>query len=125
MAQSISIAVKVLCTIRRDEEADVFVSHCPVLSVFSQGESQEEAREAIEEAIGLHLKTAYKFDRLDQVLRRAGFKEFSGAISPEEPAQFVSVIEHGDYSQHEVNIEVPLTLLAAQSSSARCQQPLH
>lgn len=43
-------------TIRFDEQASVFVASCPVTGVISQGETADEAREALHSAIRLYLK---------------------------------------------------------------------
>ncbi len=53
-------------TFRYDKEAAVYVAYCPALDVYSQGESEAEAREAICEAVGLYLQTAYDHARLDK-----------------------------------------------------------
>lgn len=114
MAQLINIKVKVLVNVRPDDEAGVFVSHCPVLNVYSQGESEEEAKEAIQEAIQLKLAIAYRFDRLHQILTRSGFSRMVGQISdlPSEPIQYVSVMAIPDKSK-QFEIEVPMALVAA------------
>jgi predicted RNase H-like HicB family nuclease len=125
MAQSISIAVKVKVTVEPDKEAGVFVSHCPVLRMFSQGDTEDEAKEAIEEAIGLHLKTAFRFGRLHQLLIRAGFDHMRGGMTAsdlEACDQYVSVEHHSD-DQKEFEIEVPLTLVAAAAAKSNQWQP--
>ena len=127
MAQSISIAVKVNVTVEPDKEAGVFVSHCPVLRIFSQGETEEQAKEAIEEAITLHLKTAFRFGRLHQLLLRAGFNQMRGAMKlPDLDAydQYVAVKHHGD-SRKQFEIEVPLTLIAAAAAQSNEWQLSH
>jgi predicted RNase H-like HicB family nuclease len=91
---TIEFTINVNCQIRHDDDAGVFVSHCPTLNVYSQGETEEEALEAIKEAVSLHVTTAFDFARLDKVLRKAGFEKFSpdqamGAV--ESPGEFVKV----------------------------------
>lgn len=118
MAQ-ISIAVKVLVTIQRDDEAGVFVSRCPVLNIFSQGESEDEAKAAIEEAVRLQLMTAYRFDRLHQLLLRSGFINMTGGPDVDDleslPGQYVAVNVADKTKQFK--IEVPLTLVAAAAAN--------
>ena len=41
-----------------DSEATVWVSKCPALGIYSQGESEEEADLAIKEAVALFLQVA-------------------------------------------------------------------
>ena len=121
MAQ-ISIAVKVRVTIQHDDEAGVFASHCPILNIFSQGESETEAKEAIEEAIVLQLAAAFKYDRLHQLLVRSGFTRMatsSGPPSPSFPGQYVAVGVLDKVKEYE--IEVPLTLVAAAAKNPEWQ----
>jgi predicted RNase H-like HicB family nuclease len=113
MAQLINIAVKVNVKVRHDEEAGVFVSHCPVLNIFSQGETEDEAKQAIEEAVKLHLIVAFRFDRLHQLLLRSGFTMGTGVPDLESfPGEYVALTEVPDNSK-QFKIEVPLTLVAA------------
>jgi predicted RNase H-like HicB family nuclease len=128
MAQRITIAVKVLATIEYDAEACVFVSSCPVLKMFSQGESEPEAKEALEEAIGMQLTAAYRFDRIHQLLVRSGFTKMTGIGAPDDaenfPGEYVSVTtEHAEKAK-QFEIEVPLTLLAAAANNHEWQ-PSH
>jgi predicted RNase H-like HicB family nuclease len=107
-------------TLRPDSVAGVVVSYCSALGVYSQGENEAEAQQAIEEALGLYLETAFEHDRLDQVLRRAGFAQLS-SISLEHAIQnqmeYVAV-----HQEKEIAIEVPLYLLAQQTKTAECLQ---
>jgi len=50
-------------TTRYDSDAKVWVSECPTLGIYSQGESEEEAALAIKEAIGLSLQTSFAQER--------------------------------------------------------------
>jgi predicted RNase H-like HicB family nuclease len=128
MAQRITIKVKVLASIEYDTEAGVFVSSCPVLKMFSQGESEPEAEEALKEAIGMQLTAAYHFDRIHQLLVRAGFTNMTGLGPPSDPESFpgeyISVTtEHAEKAK-QFEIEVPLTLLAAAANN-HGWQPSH
>ncbi len=117
MAQ-INIIFKLSVTIRHDEEAGAFVSHCPLLNIFSQGDSEEEAKEAVKEAVSLQLNALYQFDRLHQLLLRSGFTSMSGKASAPDlntyPGQYIGVLER-DAKAFE--IEVPLTLVAAAAAA--------
>ena len=103
--------------VRHDEDAGVFVSFCPRLEVYSQGETHEEAVEAIKGAITLRLSTAFDHNRLDRILRKAGFQSIQqGQAILTEPEEFVHDVDvKMDKDYTEVPVEVPLTLLAAQS----------
>ena len=61
---SVQMVFNLKCLMRRDEEASVVVSHCPALGVYSQGENEDEAREAIKSAVILYIQAAYDCDRL-------------------------------------------------------------
>jgi len=116
---TITLTVKVNCGVKHDAEDNVWVSVCPRLNVFSQGDTEEEAIEAIRSAVTLHLSTAFDHNRLDKVLRRAGFDKIEKAELHEVAAvadEYVHVsIRPTEYKS--VHIEVPLTLLAAQRQS--------
>lgn len=56
------------------KKKDWYVSFCPVLDVFSQGETKKKAIENIKEALRLFLISCYKRGSLDQVLKDCGFE---------------------------------------------------
>jgi predicted RNase H-like HicB family nuclease len=116
---NITLTVQMICGIRHAEDEDMYVSVCPRLGVYSQGETEAEALEAIKSAVGLHLATAFDHNRLDKVLRKAGFQKMSdGAATPladPQTDEFVKVHIHGAFK--EFPIEVPLTLLASRSQT--------
>lgn len=43
-------------TIRYDVDAHVYVAHCPLIGVYSQGETEAEAKEAIRSAVEMYLQ---------------------------------------------------------------------
>ena len=57
------------------QEADVYVAHCPLLDVASQGCSREEARSNLAEALELFIETCIEMGTLDAVLKQCGFKQ--------------------------------------------------
>ncbi len=122
------ITFKLNTKFRHDPEASVFVSHCPALGIFSQGDSQEQAVEAIREAAALYLQTAYAHDRLEQVLRRIGFVQLAplppGVNIAEVSEEFISVTNPELELLDDVEIEVPLYLLAQYnvSNTSGCLQ---
>jgi len=105
------------CEVGYDQDAEVFVSHCPTLDVYSQGETEAEALDAIKSAVTLHVTTAFDFQRLDKVLR--GFEKIESG-GPEHPAtdyrEFVSVRVKPEMKQ--VPISLPLRLSAQQPQYA-------
>lgn len=86
--------------------------------MYSQGDTEEEAVEAVQDAVRMHLTTAFDFNRLDKVLRRAGFMGLTAPGAkpsnlPIENAEFVQVAVRKDSKQH--SIRIPLQMLASQT----------
>jgi len=67
------LEVQVLASVRRDDDAGVFVSHVPVLQIYSQGRTEEDALRAIEGAVRLYVKAASERGLLARILERPGF----------------------------------------------------
>ena len=61
-------------TIQLWREGPQYVAHAMPLDVMSAGATPEEARHALDEAVGLFLKTAADLGTLDQVLEDVGVK---------------------------------------------------
>jgi len=51
-----------------------FVSSCPVLDIYSQGETKEKALENLIEAVRLFFISCYERGTLDNALKESGFK---------------------------------------------------
>ncbi len=66
-------------------EDDLFVAICPDLQVSSFGETVDEARSSIKEAIEAFLEECERMATLDEVLEEAGFTESSGCWLPRQP----------------------------------------
>ena len=50
------------------KEGDVYVSYCPALDVYSQGDSEDEASANLIEALQLFLQSCYERGALDAVM---------------------------------------------------------
>jgi predicted RNase H-like HicB family nuclease len=61
--------------VKKDRHGDWYVSWCPVLDVYSQGETRERALENIIEATQLFLMSCFERGTLATVLKRQGFKQ--------------------------------------------------
>jgi len=59
--------------VRIKKEGKYFVSCCPPLDLFSQGESKAKAKENIREAVRLFILDCYERGTLDKVLKDSGF----------------------------------------------------
>mgnify|MGYP002642348139 CR=1 FL=1 len=86
-----------------------FVASCPILDVHSQGESEEEARASLGEALSLFFVSCFERGVLDNVLKGCGFK--ASRTIPQTPRQVVS---REDY------ISVPIPFLVDQDSKKEC-----
>lgn len=52
-----------------DEEVGQYVSVCPALDLYSQGDTEAQAISNIQEAVSLFLETCYELGTLNQVLQ--------------------------------------------------------
>jgi len=77
--------------IRRDDIANVFVSHAPVLDVFSQGRTEREALHAIESAVRLYFVTAHAHGFLHRILARLRAERAFDGISPLE--EYIRILD--------------------------------
>jgi len=65
--------LKIDYTVQLWREGRQYVAHAMPLDVMSAGNTPDEARRALDEAVGLFLKTATDMGTLDQVLEDAGY----------------------------------------------------
>ncbi|MBF0319247.1 MAG: type II toxin-antitoxin system HicB family antitoxin [Nitrospirae bacterium] len=56
------------------QKKGIVIASCPVLDVVTQGETIEEARKNIKEAVGLFISTCFECGTLEAVLKECGFK---------------------------------------------------
>ncbi|MBF0227942.1 MAG: hypothetical protein HQK76_21075 [Desulfobacterales bacterium] len=90
---NIELAIKI------EKKDDAFISSCPNLDVFSQGETEKEAKNNIIEALTAFFIGCIELNTLERVLKECGFK-----LESEN-----SVIKHiKDTSEEYVNIPIYL-----------------
>jgi len=98
---------------RKDEAADVHVGYCPLLNLYSQGTTEEEAQDAIVDAAQLFIVTCYGRNTLHRILRDRGMVR---AVVPSEARadnrQYIAVQEIDNYP-NQFEREVPIDLLAS------------
>lgn len=102
---AIKFNIKLTAGIKHDKDADVFVSYAPAIGVYSQGETELQAKRALKDAIRLFLIASYKNGVLEQILKNAGFADIKSAeelrgsgidyISVEEVEE--SILEKNDF----------------------------
>jgi len=103
---TILFTVKLLVQVKR--EGDVFVSRCPALDVYSQGDTADEAERNVVEAVQLFLESCYERGVLEQVLKDCGFHPDRNGRIEEDDGHVV---------------EVPLPLLAANQGKGHAGAP--
>lgn len=68
----IKMTMRLYAKIKR--EGKYFVSCCPQLDVWSQGDTEEDAKNMLAEAVSLFLVSCFERGTLDEVLSDCGFK---------------------------------------------------
>ena len=58
------------------KEGNMYVSYCPELDITSCGESVEQAKKNLKEAIFININETKKMGTFDRFLQEAGFEEF-------------------------------------------------
>ena len=91
------------------KKRDIFISHCPTLDVCSQGNTEEEAKHNLIEAITAFVISCFNRGTLEEVLKDCGFSPINDAAKKQVKSRGV------DY------IDVPIPLIAAhQNQQAQC-----
>jgi predicted RNase H-like HicB family nuclease len=99
------ISIKLPIKIRK--KGSWFLASCSSLDVVTQGETQEQAKKNIGEALYLFFRSCIERGTLDAVLKQCGFTSISESIGEMEP--------------DEEQINVPLYLLSGLSDSDHCR----
>jgi predicted RNase H-like HicB family nuclease len=107
-ADPIAIGFNIHLPVVITPEDDMYVSQCPVLDVVTQGDTIEEARLNLIEAVSLFLATCYEMGTLETVLKDCGF--VPGIARRRDGA----VMDKVDY------IDVPLPFVIDKRKEARC-----
>ena len=91
-----------------DKKKKWYVARCPVLDVCSQGETAEQAKKSLSEALALFLLSCHERGTLDAVLKDCGFvPDYLSAIAKE-------TVDHAGY------IDVPIPFLVNVGNSKQC-----
>lgn len=108
----LQITLKLDAAMRFDDSAGVFVSWCPALDVYSQGETADESAQALESALVLWIKQAYQRSVLDDLLLTRGFDRIGLGRGPGGSSrQFIGVEEIPEmYRRQTFQVDLPLTL---------------
>jgi predicted RNase H-like HicB family nuclease len=89
-----------------------YVASCPILDVFSQGETEQIARKNLSEALILFFKSCFERGTLDAVLKQCGFQAYDF-----KSAQ----VNKKDTPDNEEYINIPISFLANQYPQSQCR----
>ena len=98
MTQEVLFEVRL--PVKITKKTNYYVGSCSILDVFTQGETEKEAKGNLREALGLFLISCYERGVLNEVLRKSGF---SPSTHRQQPAS------RGRKSQPEM-LKVPLPM---------------
>ena len=105
----IAFAVKLPAEVKRKKA--VFVSRCPVLDVYSQGETEDKAIKNLKEALSLFLLSCFERETLSKVLKDAGFIPLH-----EKPKKSVSSAK----KYRTINVPLPFSASPKATRSLHC-----
>jgi len=72
MSAQLELIFRLPIAIKKDQVG--YVSHCPPLDVWSQGNTKAEARKNIREAVSLFVVSCIERGTLDEVMKECGFQ---------------------------------------------------
>jgi predicted RNase H-like HicB family nuclease len=87
---TVELSFRLICTVKKDASRR-WVAGCPQLDIFSQGETKEAAKTALDEAVKLWIESCVERDTLDMALRECGFHR----VTAEEAQRYEQVIAVG------------------------------
>ena len=90
-----------------------FVASCPALDVGSQGETEEEARKNIAEALFMFLRSCFERGTLNAVLKQCGFRPLMEQDQDIEPVESPIKQEY---------VDIPLSLLSQYEENRQCRR---
>jgi predicted RNase H-like HicB family nuclease len=82
VADTVAISIHLLCTLKKEAE-NLWVTGCPLLDLYSQGSSENDAKRSLREAILLWVENCVERGTLDQALRECGFQSVRPEAVPE------------------------------------------
>ena len=107
--QKHDITMTVKLPIKVIKKARWYVASCPVLDVFSQGDTEKKATDNLTEALSLFLISCLERGTLEQVLKECVFNSVSPAIK--KKSLMTSRMRY---------IDIPLSLLSNQRGTDDC-----
>ena len=96
--------------IKIDKERKWYTASCPILDIYSQGETEAKAKKNLKEALSLFFISCFERGTLDAVLKQSGFKAVQQIIQPKKSTN----IDKENY------INIPIPFLVNQSQQLEC-----
>ncbi len=96
---SVDFKIATRIGVRYDDEVRQWVSVCPALDLYSQGDTEEQAISNIHEAVSQFLGTCYEIGTLNQVLQERGFHREERRSSDPLTIPITDVEEQGAYAK--------------------------
>jgi len=89
----VTFTVKLPALVKKEKRGRVYISSCPVLDVYSQGESREKALANLKEALRLFFISCFERGTLPAVLKGSGFQliEKRGVKAVPFPSKYDSI----------------------------------
>lgn len=112
---TVEITLCLVCTVKR--EGRKWVTGCPKLDLFSQGKSEDEAKQALEEAISLWVEDCLERGTLERALEEVGFiKVHPAAIRPGDEHISVRAVQD-EYEDGDATFPVHISIPAYQAAA--------
>jgi predicted RNase H-like HicB family nuclease len=105
--------------IRKDAAANVYVSYCPTLKIYSQGETEDQASEALKSAVTLFLTHCVQNGQIDFALKKLGMVEAGASAITSVDSRVDEWIAIREAKFEEAfPFSVPLNLVVSQQKQA-------
>ena len=86
MIETFMFELKLLGKVEKDKEYGGYISSIPVLDIWSQGETKEEARKNLVEAAELFITSCLERGTLEAVLKECGFHPVKNHVKHKAPS---------------------------------------
>jgi predicted RNase H-like HicB family nuclease len=71
------MSFRLICTVKQDPKRRRWIAGCPQLDIYSQGNTKEAAKAALDEAVKLWIESCVERNTLDEALRQCGFRRIN------------------------------------------------
>ncbi|MCI0513543.1 type II toxin-antitoxin system HicB family antitoxin [candidate division KSB1 bacterium] len=97
-----------------DKDGNYFVSYCPPLDVYSQGQTEQEAEKNLKEALSLFFITCFEMGTFDKVMKECGFKVSKNAFDTTQIAEKNILTKY-------IDVPIPFIYEKLKGHPGRCQ----